>query len=324
MKTLPIFQRSSSASPRVGLALSCGGARGLAHVGVIQILEENGIEVDEIAGASMGAYVGSLWAAGYDGKDLERFAAEITSPKDLWRRLDLVIPPVKGLFLGNGIRDGLAEAMHGATFETIPRRLSVIAANLDTFEKHIFERGDIAQAVHASCAIPGICVPVIIDGKRYVDGGVADPLPVDVLEDNGCDIIIASSVIPTVEDLRNGVAMEPLDQHSNFIRRWLRTLNRSINVFATGNVVDTLRRSLMAAQVQLTHISARRADVMINPALLKDTWHDYHHFPDYIELGRRAAEAQLPAINALLSKPITRRHRHETSFPQSPAVLARA
>ncbi len=91
MNTLSTLSPRTLPRPRIGLALSSGGARGLAHVGVIQVLEENNIPVDVIAGASMGAYVGSLWAAGHDGAALHKFAAEIASPKDLWRKR-LTIP----------------------------------------------------------------------------------------------------------------------------------------------------------------------------------------------------------------------------------------
>ena len=310
MNTLSIPPRTNS--PRIGLALSCGGARGLAHVGVIQVLEESGIHVDVISGASMGAYVGCLWAAGYDGQDLQRFAAEIASPKDLWHRLDLVIPPVKGLFLGNGIRSRLAEALRGATFETLERELHVVAADIETLERRVFNTGDVARAVHASFAIPGICVPVEIDGHRYVDGGVVDPLPVGILAGLGCDHIIAVSVIPSMREVVMGLGEPELIHPPGMIRRCLSALNRSCNVFAKGNVVDTLRRSLTAAEVRMAHTSARRASIVIRPAVQSAAWHDYHRFPNYIELGRRAAEANLPALRALLSTPPMKGERHET------------
>ena len=86
---------------KLGLALSAGGAKGLAHVGVLQVLEENGIEIDAIAGCSMGSYVGALWACGYSGKDLEELAAEIQDRKKLWKLADPIIPPVSGLLHGN-------------------------------------------------------------------------------------------------------------------------------------------------------------------------------------------------------------------------------
>src|SRR5687768_16012288 len=108
---LKLFQREPRQQPvergpnsgkqlKLGLALSSGGARGLAHVGVLQVLEENGIEVHAIAGSSMGAYVGALWAAGFSGKKLEELAAEMQDRRTIWKLADPIIPPVKGLFRG--------------------------------------------------------------------------------------------------------------------------------------------------------------------------------------------------------------------------------
>lgn len=291
--------------PRVGLALSCGGARGLCHVGVIQVLEENGIAVDVVAGASMGAYVGALWAAGYDGAALEGFAAEIRSPRDLWGRLDLALPPVQGLFYGCAIKDRLAEALRGATFSSLLRELHVVAADLDTYERKVFTSGDVATAVHASFAIPGICVPVEIAGRRYVDGGIVDPLPVGVLASARCDRIIAVSVMPSFEEIAAGLSPDPETTQDDeprrrgLLGRLLQVLNQSVNVFAEGNVIDTLRRSVLAAQIRMAATSARRASVLLRPNIQSPTWHDYHNYRHYIELGRRAAESQLPALLAL-------------------------
>jgi NTE family protein len=302
--TYSIDTQTSRSRPKIGLALSSGGARGLAHVGVIQVLEENGIEVDVIAGASMGAYVGALWAAGYNGRELEAFAAEIRTPRDLWGRLDLALPPVRGLFHGRAIKSRLEEALDGVTFGELERELRVVAANLDTFERKVFCDGDVATAVHASFAIPGICVPVEIGGHRFVDGGIVDPLPIGVLAGAGCERLIGVTVVPSFEEVATGAAAETAGDNGSRVppglfRRGLRRLNRSFNVFASGNVVDTLRRSLLGAQIRMANVSRQRADLVIAPSVPRCRWHDYHHYLHYIEVGRRAAESQLPALRAL-------------------------
>ncbi len=312
----PLGERSLR--PRVGLALSSGGARGLAHVGVIQVLEENGIPVHAIAGASMGAYVGALWAAGHDGAALAAFAGEINSPRDLWRRLDLALPPVRGLFRGEMLRSRLHEALRGATFETLERELHVVAANLDTFERRIFTRGDVASAVHASAAIPGVCVPVEIDGQRYGDGGIVDPLPVGVLRRAGCERIIAVNVLPSVEEIARGFAGTVEPPGTSWLRHALSRLNRAINVFAPGNVVEILRRSIFAAQIRMADVSSRRADFVIRPAVNRSRWHDYHRHADYIALGRKAAESVLPTLLSLVEP--TPKDRHENAPPPPPRL----
>lgn len=284
-------------------------------MGVIQVLEENGIGVDVISGTSMGAYVGALWAAGYNGTELAAFAAEIRRPKDLWSRLDLAIPPVRGLFFGTAIRMRLAAALRGATFADLARELYVVATNLDTYERCIFSGGDVALAVHASFAIPGVCVPVEIDGRRYVDGGVVDPLPCGVLERAGCDVILAVSVVPSMEEIACGLTETVKAPSRNPLRRMFAAVNRSVNVFAAGNVVDTMRRSVTCAEIRLARTSARKAHVLIRPPVQTAAWHDYHRFQDYIESGRQAAEAQLPAIRARLSVNPSTGGDHETNYP---------
>ena len=141
---------------KLGLALSSGGASGLAHIGVLQVLEENGIEIHALAGASMGAYVGALWAAGFSGNALEALAAEINDRRQLWKLADLNFPPMKGLFQGRKARAHLERSLGDLRFEDLERSLLVVTVDLDTKERLVLRRGNIAEAVHASCAMPGI------------------------------------------------------------------------------------------------------------------------------------------------------------------------
>ncbi len=287
--------------PKIGLALSCGGARGLAHVGVIQVLEKAGIPIAMVAGSSMGAYVGALWCAGYTARDLTEFAAEIQRPRDMLRRLDFRFPPVRGLVRGLGIKRRLQDALHSATFGDLDRPLRVIAANLDTFERRVFTEGDVATAVHASLAIPGICEPVEIDGERYADGGIIDPLPVGELKRAGCDRVIAVTVVPSVAEVKHPHFSQAEGGFPFSWRKLLGRVNASVNVFAPGNVVDVLRRGIYTAQIRMSETSARKAELVIRPDIGRCPWHDYHHFASYIELGREAAQMALPAIRSLLA-----------------------
>lgn len=260
-------------------------------------MEEHGIPIDAVAGASMGAYVGALWAAGYTGEELAGFASEITSQRELWRRLDLALPPVRGLFYGEELKHRLATALRHATFAQLRRELHVVVTDLDTLQRVVFTSGDVASAVHASAAVPGLCVPVEIKGRQCSDGGIVDPVPVEVLRDAGCTHVIAVNVLPTTRQVRRGSARaEPPP------RRWLSRLNRAINVFAQGNVVDLLRRAVFAGQIRLAERAAAGADVIIHPVVIGPRWHDYHLHATYIAAGRRAAEAALPQLLALVGR----------------------
>jgi NTE family protein len=288
---------------RIGLALSSGGARGLAHIGVIQVLEENGIEVDMIAGSSMGAYVGGVWACGYHGEAMEMIAREVEGRWGLLRLLDPVIPPRKGFLRPGRVLRRLRRSIGHLHFSQLVRPLRVVATHLSTLERAVFSSGEVAEAVGASIAIPGVCVPVELDGELYIDGGIADPLPADVLREAGINQIIAVNTIPTPERLRQCLDMQRELQQYNEPRRGLRRfLNEHLNYFARGNILDTLLRSLHGAQTQLAEASCRDADVVLRPWDCDSRWHDFTHPQKYIDLGRKVAEDQLTELRALVKR----------------------
>lgn len=291
-----------NAPPRVGVALSSGGARGLAHVGVIQVLEEHGIPVHAVAGTSMGAYVGSLWAMGLKGDRLEELASEIKTRRDFRSLADYNIPPLTGLIHGRRVRDHLMRDLGERCFTDLERDFYAVACDLDSYTKVVLHDGLVADAVHASCAIPGIVVPVRLGGRRLVDGGVVDPLPVSVLRRLAkVDVVIAVNVVPTVADVRRCARRTDhhLPGHRPFWRRLFAAFNRRVNLFAPGNVLDTFERSLRAAQIRLAEVAARRADLHLHPVFCDASWKDYENFEKYIDLGRQLAAEHLPALRAL-------------------------
>lgn len=305
----------TSRQPTLGLALSSGGARGLAHVGVLQVLEENGIEVHAIAGSSMGSYVGALWAAGFSGKALEDLAEEMHDRRQLWKLADPVFPPMQGLFRGMKARAHLQRSLGDLRFEDLERQLFVVAVDIDSKKRMIMHQGGIAEAVHASCAMPGVVAPVLINGHRCVDGGVIDPVPVGVLRKlSDVERIIAVSVVPSFSDVEEGkcVPIAPAEDPP-WLKRSLASLNRNVNFLAQGNLIDTFRQSIRAAQIRMAHESCKRADLCLRPEQFAAPWHDYAGFRRYIDAGRRVAEEHLEEIRGLLKPDY---HSHETSFPR--------
>ncbi len=297
---------SPNAAPRIGLVLSSGGARGLAHVGVIQVLEENHIPICAIGGSSMGAYVGALWAAGLTPAQLEERAAEIRDQKVLWRLLDFIVPPVSGLIRGNRIREHLERDLGTQTFADLEKPLMVVATDLDYLGPHVFESGSISQAVHASASIPAICAPVTIDGRRYTDGGASEPLPVSMLRHRyGLDHVIAVNVMPPGDHF--DTRTDPLtavgtNTQGGALKRLFSRMSTTVNLLAYGNVLDTFRRALMSAQLRLISKEGLLADVLIQPDFKVSTWYDFENFQRYIQAGREAATAALPQIEALLHR----------------------
>jgi len=192
--------------PRIGLALGGGGAKGLAHIPMLETLDELGIRPAIIAGTSIGAVIGVLYAAGLSGAKIrsliEQFlvdedAAEkniFALPQSL-RWLDFIDPALAngGLLDSGDFIEFLGEATPARRFRDLEIPLRIVAADLQSGEQVILKSGDLLPAVQASMAVPGVFPPVELDGRVLVDGGVANPLPYDLLLDE-CDVVVAIDV----------------------------------------------------------------------------------------------------------------------------------
>jgi NTE family protein len=304
----------------VGLALSSGAAKGFAHIGVIQVLEENGIEVDIVAGTSMGSYVGSLWAFGCDGSELEKLARELERRWSLLSLIDPAFPPRRGFLRGFAVKKRLMRTIAHARFADLKRPLRVVAANLATLERVVFSSGEVATAVHASSAVPGICVPLTIDGETYTDGGIVDPLPVDVLREMGVTRIIAVNVNPSPERIRHGIEaeLELARQNGKKGRKWFRKglpPDAQASHFARGSMLEILLRSVHSGQIRMAEAACQQADLALRPDIYDDSWLDFRNPGKFIALGREAAERHLEQIKSLVNRKET---SHESELAPEP------
>ena len=207
--------------PRIGLALGGGGAKGLAHILMLEALDELGVHPDVIAGTSIGAIIGALYAAGLSGSDIhaqvetfftDQQAAEhelFALPKSV-RWLDFIDPALAG----GGLLDSsdfiayIGEVLPVQRFRGLKTPLRVVAAELLTGRQIVIQSGDLLPALQASMAVPGVFPPVKLDGRLLVDGGVANPLPFDLLQAD-CDIVIAIDVSGS-RDIENGESLSSL------------------------------------------------------------------------------------------------------------------
>jgi NTE family protein len=301
---------------RVGLALSSGGAKGLAHIGVIQVLEENDVEVDIVAGSSMGAYVGSVWCAGYDGQACEKKARENEQRWGLLKLIEPALPPRQGFMKSGRVIRRLRRSIGDMRFSDLSRPLRVVATHLDTLERAVFSTGGVASAVEASIAIPGICVPVTLDGETYIDGGIADPLPVDVLREMGIERVIAVNTIPTPGRLRycSNLEKEMAAREPKGIRL-PRLLNKHLNYFASGNILDIMLRSIHGAQTRVAEASGREADLVLRPLACDVKWHDFTHPRKYIALGREVAKDHLAELKVFAKNHVNDSSRLPVAVP---------
>ena len=184
-----IFQK-----PRIGLALSGGGARGLAHIGVLKVLEREGIEIHALAGTSMGAVIGAAYAAGMSPNEMQQEALRMSRLSELARLVEW-FPPKGKLFDSNRVRQFLEDRLHlDIDFADLQLPLTVIAVDLHKNEQVVLNEGSVLAAVEASAALPGLFKPVEYLDTRLVDGGVLNNLPVDQLAPLGANRTLAVDV----------------------------------------------------------------------------------------------------------------------------------
>ena len=200
------FFRRKPKVRKIGLALGGGGARGLAHIQVLETLDELGIRPHRIAGTSIGAVVGALYASGLSGREIRDLVHQWQTPRpekrhgildrrDLRRWAALLDPSFdrSGLFKGEKIIRFLSDFVKCTTFAELEIPLYVTAADYGDASEVVFKSGDLLSAVRASMAIPGVFTPVERDGHLLLDGGVVNPLPYNLLQDE-CDVVIAMDV----------------------------------------------------------------------------------------------------------------------------------
>ena len=271
---------------KVGLCLGSGGARGFAHLGVLQVLEENGIRPDIISGCSAGAILGAVYAAGTNLYLLEKYLATVEARSIL----DLGIPIHGGFISGDRIQEVVMTLTHDLSFGETQIPFLCIATDLMSGETKVFEEGKLHEAVRASMAVPGVFTPAVIDGHYYVDGGVLEELPVDVLRDRGADVVITSDL---------GIKRNFFDPEH-------------------PSPIDILRRSSDIMQAKITQRQEDKGDVVIRPdasfmGLLKIT-----NYEESVSAGRQKALEALPRIRELLGMPLPPSEQQE-SLPDQEA-----
>ena len=266
----------------VGLALSSGGGKGLAHLGVMKVLQAAGIPIDIIAGTSAGAFFGILAALGWDNNRLDEFAHEIQTFNTL-RNWDFNLPPRAGLLKGVKAREIIARMVDNKRFEDLDIPFYCVAADVLTGEEVILNTGDLADAIRASLSIPGIANPWKVNDQYLIDGAFVDPIPAKLLREKGADIVIASSVIQPLSQ-----AAQPLNgHHAEKVPHFLKIITNIQNI-----VEEQLVESQQEAIDVLIHTKVR-----VNHAL------DFDNAPDIVAAGEEAAREKLQAIQDCLAAP---------------------
>jgi NTE family protein len=184
------YKQLSKKKPVIALVLGSGGARGYAHIGVIEVLEQHGIKPDFIVGTSAGSIVGSIYASGKSPEQLRQIALNMKVGDVRDFKIGM-----KGFFDGQKVEDYVNKQIDQMPLEKMKIPMYVVATELQNGEKTIFNYGNTGQAVRASVSIPSMFIPTKIKGKEYVDGGLVSPVPVNIAKELGADIVIAVDIL---------------------------------------------------------------------------------------------------------------------------------
>jgi NTE family protein len=250
----------------VGLALSGGAVRGVAHIGVLEVLEETGIRPDVVAGTSAGALVGALYCAGLPLSRIREEARELR-----WNRIGHVTRPRLGWFDISRLEERLDELLEHRTFTDLLIPFTAVAADILTGEVVTLDSGPVAAAVRASCSLPGIVTPYEQGERLLVDGGLLNNLPVSVARNMGADYVIAVDLSPSRHRFRKP-------------RRLVEMAMLTYSNFAL-----------------LANRERDDADCLITPNISHLGLTDFSHTTELMQKGREAAEAALPQLSVDLS-----------------------
>jgi NTE family protein len=232
--------------PKIALVLGGGGTRGFAHVGVIKALEAQGIVPDIIVGTSVGAAVGALYAAGYTGFQLQEMSIPMKEEKVVdWSW------PNRGLFTGKPLETFINNAVKQAPLEKLRRTFAAVATDLASGEEIVFRTGNTGLAVSASCAVPGVFQPVVINHRSYVDGGLVSPVPVSAARALGADFVIAVNISNLPQNNRTDSTLEVLMQTFDIMSQ---TINR-YELLNADVVIRPVTREIAQGNLEGRHLA---------------------------------------------------------------------
>lgn len=265
---------------KIGLALGGGAARGLAHIGVLELLEKEGIPIDYIAGTSAGSLVGSLYAQGKSSREIREMAIEMSAVEKalLW---DPTIE-LSGIFAGKRITKLLSSVIGNVKFKELKIPFSCVAVDIISGEEVVLKEGSVVEAVRASISIPIVFTVAKKDGRYLVDGGLLNPVPVDVAREMGADFVIAVNVLPLIGK-KNQVRKKKTGKKEH-----------------KPGIFHVALNTIEIANSHFVEESLRTADFIIEPDTTKISPADFWTAEETILQGEFAASDALPALKRKL------------------------
>lgn len=323
-----VAAKSDDAAPRphvptIGLALGAGAARGWAHIGIMRVLEREGIRPKILTGTSIGAVVGGSWAAGCLDQ-LELFARRLTK-RGVFGLMDLSLSGT-GLVGGRKLRDMLEEALRDRTIENLPTRFAAVATEYGSGHEIWLSRGHLVTAMRASYAIPGVFEPVKVAGRWLLDGAMVNPIPITTARAMGADLVIAVNLHS--ELLGRGTVIPdhsaekphepPVEPNSGGFLRPVRDAANAMSQYFSAPksgpsgapsiaqvMIDTI--NITQDRIARSRLAGDPPDVMIAPKLARIGLFEFHRAEEAIAIGAEAAERMLPEIRDVFASLAERR-----------------
>jgi len=309
----------------IGLALGSGAARGLAHLGVLKVLEENHIFPQAISGTSIGAFIGALYASGVSLAQMQEVAS-INDWRNLARLIDPAIP-TSGILNGKNVASFMAELLPVHTFEELQIPFSVVTTDIETGEHVIIKKGNLVDALRATIAFPGIFPPVRFGNRFLVDGGLCVPVPINQVRSLGADIVVGVCTIPEVQkkqteaflvepkepklsttgfrDRFNLEAVEKLFKTSskNQLNKEPPPKNTSSDNRKTPGILKVFAQSIaiMENEINSLRLEKDHADLLIRPELNNITLLEFNRAQEAISAGEQAMRVLLPQLRSLIA-----------------------
>ena len=253
------FKQLNNKKPVIALVLGSGGARGYAHIGVIEALEQHGIQPDFIVGTSAGSIVGSIYASGKSAVELRQIALDMKVGDVRDFKIGM-----KGFFDGQKVQDYVNKQVSEVPLEKMKIPMYVVATELQNGQRTVFNHGNTGQAVRASVSIPSMFIPTIIQGKEYVDGGLVSPVPVDIAKELGADVVIAVDILAQPENTETTNVWGLFNQNINIMQNKLAAdelknadiviqpdLHEKAHIFDVKGRQDTMQAGIDAANLRM-------------------------------------------------------------------------
>ena len=283
---------------KIGLVLGSGGARGYAHLGVLQALYKADINIDLVVGTSFGAIVGAGYAAGRNIYELEKIALETGWIKML-KMID--VAPLKGIFAGKKLEKFFSVITRQKHFSELKIPLTVVATDIETGEEVLINKGSVSKAILASSAFPGIFAPVEIDNRWLVDGVLVNPLPIQTAFDMGADMVIAVDVSSSVDNVNYLIALK---RYSKNILQNICQIPYVNGVVSPEGIFNKFQRIIPAGfkfvgnalkvvennQDKIAFIPNNDNVAIIRPRVENIHWRDFHSAQRCIKLGAEAVD----------------------------------